>query len=238
MGLAAAVFVMQILVAVAPATAGGSHLAPVRDRYERGEVATLVGYTSGGQLGWIQDGPFFAYLAAGDVTLWASRRLPPDAAALGPLSVQARGRTLRVSVSFPVPEHLAAGVYTVTYCNDPCTTGLGDLIGGSVAVGVDPPTRVQREWPPDDPEIANLADDALLSGPGYRVTAAEVRAPPPAVAAGSDDDPPVGTLLLLATSVLTAGAVVGLQRRRAASLGSTPARSERHVGVSKEPERS
>lgn len=121
MGLAAAVLAVHALIAAAPATAGGSHLSPVRDRYERGEVATLVGYTSGGQLGWIQDGPFHAYLVAGDVAFWADRRLPLDAVALGPLSLQARGRTLRVSISFPVPEHLAAGVYTVTYCKRPAS---------------------------------------------------------------------------------------------------------------------
>jgi hypothetical protein len=176
MALAAAMFVVHALSAVAPATAGGSWLSPVRDRYEPGEVATLVGYTSGGQLGWVQDGPFFAYLVAGDLTLWAEHRLPTDHVALGPLSIQARGRTLRVSISFPVPGHLVAGLYTVTYCNDPCTTGLGDLIGGSVALGVDPPRKVQRAWDLDDPEIANLADDAVLAGPGDSVTAADVRA--------------------------------------------------------------
>lgn len=174
--LAAAMFVVHALTAVTPATAGGSHLSPVRDRYELGEVATLVGYTSGGQLGWLQDGPFYAYLVAGDVTLWSDHRLPVDNVALGPLSVQTRGRTLRVSISFLVPDHLAAGLYNVTYCNDPCTTGLGDLIGGSLAVGVDPPTEVQRAWPLDDPEIANLADDAILTGPGDGVSAADVRA--------------------------------------------------------------
>lgn len=128
------------------------------------------------QLGWLQDGPFYAYLVAGDFTLWAERRLPIDHVALGPLSVQPRGRILRVSISFLVPSHLSSGLYTVTYCNDPCTTGLGDLIGGSLAVGVDPPTEVQRAWPLDDPEVANLADDAILTGPGDGVSAADVRA--------------------------------------------------------------
>jgi hypothetical protein len=169
-------FVVHALAAVAPAAAGGSHMSPVRDRYEPGDVATLVGYTSGGQLGWIQDGPFYAYLVAGDVTLWSDRRLPLDHVGLGPLTVQARGRALRVSITFPVPDHFAPGLYTVTYCNDPCTSGLGDLIGGSVAVSVDPPRTIQREWPVDEPEIANLAADAILTGPGDRVTAADVRA--------------------------------------------------------------
>lgn len=219
--LAAAVFVVHALSAVAPATAGGSWLSPVRDRYEPGEVATLVGYTSGGQLGWVQDGPFFAYLVVGDITLWAEHRLPTDHVALGPLSIQSRGRALRVSISFPVPHHLAAGLYTVTYCNDPCTTGLGDLIGGSVAVGVDPPREVQRGWYLDDPEIANLADDAVLTGPGYDVTAADVRGH-----GEGGEEPPLGIVLVLLTVVAaTAGAAI-LQRRRA---GQTPDDERAHL---------
>ena len=174
---------------VAPASAGGSRLSPVRDRYELGQVATLVGYTSGGQLGWLQDGPFYGYLVADETTLWSDHRLPVDHVALGPLSVQPRGRALRVSISFPVPNDVSPGLYNVTYCNDPCTTGLGDLIGGFLAVGVDAPRQVQREWFLDEPEIANLAADAILTGPGYRVTAGDVRAgrvaEPPASAPGS-----------------------------------------------------
>jgi hypothetical protein len=205
-------FAVHALIGAAPTGAGGSYLSPVRDRYERGEVATLVGYTSGGQLGWVQDGPFFAYLVAGDVTLWADRRLPTEHVALGPLSVEARGRTLRVSISFVVPERLAAGLYTVTYCNDPCTTGLGDLIGGSLAVGIDPPTGVQRAWSLDDPEIADLADDAILSGPGGRATAAEVRAGPAATVLGeTSDDRWLGPMLVLTTAGIAVGAVMRLR---------------------------
>ena len=187
--LVGAIALGSAITAAAPVSAGGSHLAPARDRYERGEVATLVGYTSGGQLGWVQDGPFFAYLVADDTTLWSDHRLPDDHVGLGPLSVQPRGRTLRVSITFLVPDHLATGLYYVTYCNDPCTTGLGDLIGGSLAVGVDPPRPVQRTWPPDEPEIANLVGDAMIAGPGYGMTAADARAgrrvEPPAMGPGS-----------------------------------------------------
>lgn len=172
-------------------------------------MATLVGYTSGGQLGWVEDGPFFAYLVAGDITLWAEHRLPTDHVALGPLSIQARGRALRVSISFPVPHHLAAGLYTVTYCNDPCTTGLGDLIGGSVAVGVDPPREVQREWFLDEPEIANLADDAILTGPGYGVTAADVR-----VYGKGGAEPSLSIVLVLTTVIAATGGALIRQRRR------------------------
>jgi hypothetical protein len=175
MAVLAVVLAVHGLGGAPPALAGGTHLQPVRDRYEAGEVATLVGYTSGGQLGWVQDGPFYAYLVDEGTTLWASRRVPPESLPLGPLTVEARGSTLRVSLSFRLPDQLVPGVYTVSYCNDPCTTGLGDLIGASVAVGVDPPRPVQREWLPDDPEITNLAEDALLTGPGGSYTAGDLR---------------------------------------------------------------
>jgi hypothetical protein len=50
--------------------AGGSWLTPVRDRYEPGEVVTLVGYVGpGGTLGSVEDGPFFAYLRRLEVPL-------------------------------------------------------------------------------------------------------------------------------------------------------------------------
>ena len=194
----AAIVVVLVALATAtavPAGAGGTHMSPVKDRYEPGEVATLVGYTSGGQLGWVQDGPFYAYLVAGEAYLWSDHRLPAGSVPLGPLSLEKKGRTLRVSLSFPVPHDLAPGLYTVTYCNDPCTTGLGDLLGGSLAVSVDPPWTVQREWPLDDPEIANLADDAVLTGPGDAVTAGDVRAgrlAPPPGRRGPGSAPPLG----------------------------------------------
>ena len=176
MAALAALLTIQVLGAASPAMAGGSYLHPVRDRYEVGDVVTLVGYTSGGQLGQAHDGPFFAYLVTEENPLWATRELPGGSVPLGPLTVEPWGPALRVSVSFSLPRHLAPAVYTVTYCNDPCTTGLGDLIGGTVAVGVDAPYAVQRTWFLDDPEVANLADDAVIVGPGRAYTAGDVRA--------------------------------------------------------------
>lgn len=155
--------------AAASAPAPGSQLYPVADRYEPGDRATLVGYTSRGRL---EDGPFYAFLATGtgeDGTL-----------GLGPLRVTETGRegwrALRASVSFTVPGNLDPGRYTVSYCNDPCTAGLGDLSDGVLAIGVDPDVPVARLWPLDEPEIANVADDALIAGPGYQASASVIRA--------------------------------------------------------------
>ncbi len=176
MAALAALLTIHALGAAAPAMAGGSYLYPVRDRYEVGDVVTLVGYTSGGQLGQAHDGPFLAYLVTEENPLWATRKLPAGSVPLGPLNAEQWGPALRVSLSFPLPRHLAPAMYTVTYCNDPCTTGLGDLIGGTVAVGVDAPYAAQRNWFLDDPEVANLADDAVIIGPGRAYTAGDLRA--------------------------------------------------------------
>lgn len=171
----AAVAVATIVVAGAgPAVAGGSRLASVRDRYEAGDVATLVGYTGGPQLeAHRAPGPYRAFLESEDGTVRME---------VGQLELTDRGRrgweSLRVAITFQIPPDVRPGHYFVSYCLDPCESPaqLGDLIGGFLAVGVDPPWRQSREWPLDEPEIQNLADDALLTGPGYQATPAEVRA--------------------------------------------------------------
>jgi hypothetical protein len=184
-----------------PARAGGSWLDPVFDRYEAGEVATLVGYVGPGPLGWVDDGPFFAYLRAGDVQVPPNPVFSDQGTPVGRLEVEPAGGAnanadaslLRVRLSFRLPSSLPPGSYGVAYCNDPCTTGLGDLIGGRLAVGLDPPSPWVRNWPPDEPEIANLGPDALVAGPGYVATADQIRSgavPPPASAVPAPAVPP------------------------------------------------
>jgi hypothetical protein len=170
-----------VVVLASPASAGGSHLDPVKDRYETGEAATLVGYIGPGQLGWVEDGPFYAYLVPGpDETLGGTPLAPPSGTALGPLTVEETGAggylALRISITFTIPSDLAPGPYAVTYCNASCDQGIGDLIGGYVYVGADPPSPITRTWALDEPEIVNLADDALLSGPGFQLSAAQIHA--------------------------------------------------------------
>jgi hypothetical protein len=234
---------------VGPAAAGGGLLYPVHDRYEPGDTATLVGYTGGGQLGWVEDGPFHAWLAptaldggpaadgphrphlpagplvteetgrAGAFRLRVADGPHRPHLPAGPLVTEETGRAgafrLRLSVTVPLPADLAPGRWSLEYCNDPCTTGLGDLVGGFLFVGADPPFPIARQWPLDDPAVADLGDHAVLSGPGYRTTAAEARAglvtawppPPPAVAwAGPREarapvpDPPAAAALPAGTA--------------------------------------
>ncbi|MCA1846395.1 MAG: hypothetical protein LC792_25005, partial [Actinobacteria bacterium] len=178
-GLSAALALLLALAGAAPARAGGSWLDPVADRYEPGDVATLVGYVGRGQLGWVDDGPFYAYLRAGDLGGVAPPGFTDQGLSVGRLEVDPLGgadaTVLRVSLSFRLPSSLPPGSYGVAYCNDPCTNGLGDLIGGRLSVGADPPAPFVRAWPPDEPDVADLAPGALLAGPSSVATAEEVR---------------------------------------------------------------
>lgn len=153
-----------------PAEAGGGRLAPVRNRYDPGEVATLVGYTAGP----VPEDPFYAYLRTADGRAeWY----------VGELAVEETRHAgylhLRVSLSFEVPAEIAPGEYEIVYCDERCTDArLGDLVASPLSIGLDPARRVVREWALDDAELANLAPDAVLVGPGYQTTAALLRAPP------------------------------------------------------------
>jgi len=214
-----------------PAHAGGSWFRPVKDRSEPGEPVTLVGYTGGGTLGGVEDGPFDGYLVTPD-----GARLP-----VGRLDVRETGQggylTLRASITFTLPADLGPGVYEFHYCNAACDEGLGDIIGGEVFVGVDPSYPVSREWALDDPEIANLADDARLVGPGWETTAGELRAGhlprPPTFDTAAPSEP---TTVPMATAVeepsggtsgATTTSVVGGGALAAASLALFGARRRR-----------
>jgi len=179
--------VLAALLLSAPGTAeaGGGRLSPVRDRYEPGEVATLVGYTGGPAAAAVAGEFFYAYLRPVDEDPGAG--LDETDLYVGELFIQETAHAgylaFRVSVTFDVPGDLDPGEYELTYCDDPCTaTPVGDLGPSPLSIGVDPGRRIVREWAPDEPEIANLGPDALLVGPGFQTTAAELRtpAPPPA----------------------------------------------------------
>ena len=180
-GLRAAALLTLALVAVGvgipPARAVPGRLAPVRDSYEPGERATLVGYTGGPTFRGVPAAPFHGYLrvAGGDVPL-------------GRLALEETGHTgflaLRVRVTFDVPLDLEPGEYEVWYCDDPCTRApIGDLGPSPLAIATEPSRPVARQWAFDEPEIANLAPDALIVGPDFEATADDVRAgrvaPPP-----------------------------------------------------------
>jgi len=95
---------------VAPASAKGDGLVPVRDRYEPGETATLVGYSGG---------------PAPTSRFSAGIAKQPDGPVLeiGQLVIQPTGNAdaslaLRVSITFPVPRDLPPGEYQVGFTDE------------------------------------------------------------------------------------------------------------------------
>ncbi len=134
------------IISMAPAGAGGSWLDPSWVRVEAGEHIELSGFVSHGQLGWIEDGPFYAYLRGdtyGEVITEGFGGTETDVP-LGKLNAAAQSTGIQVSADFVLPTDMPPGEYWVLVCNDPCTTGLGDLIGGVIYVGVDPPSREEE----------------------------------------------------------------------------------------------
>lgn len=142
-----------------PAHAGGANLHPVQDRYEPGDVATLVGYVSPSPTGgWLDDGPYFTYAEVGP-----NRRVLLGRVGMEPSP--AVPAMQRVSLTFEVPDDLVAGHYQLVTCTERCAKGLGDLAGGTLNVGLDPVQPIVREWPPTEPEIANLPAGARTTWP-------------------------------------------------------------------------
>jgi len=207
----AAAATLVLLAAMAPpASAGGSWLYPAEDEYSPGDQAVLQGDFGHGQLGWLEDGPFFAFLRVDPDAVEASA---PDAwpyihasdVPLGEIMFESGGINLIATVSFIVPE-LPPGSYEVTYCNDPCTNGIGDLIGGAISVGQST----------DQTTIEHEADDDAISASTSATTINDSAEPPaPVNAAGDADGDSLPNWLLvglLATIGLAAAITVLTQR--------------------------
>jgi hypothetical protein len=179
----------------------------VQDRHEAGDKVTVVGYTGGcrhlpEEVAGNDDRPLYGYLLdEGFIDRYGPVEGSPPGevdelareGALGQFTVADTGHGQegrRVSLTFRLPEDLPSGTYFVGICQDPCTRllrpGAGPRIGTQgwpswpIYVGVDPPDPRQlvRDWPLDDPAIADLPNSAFVRDTdGSIVTAAELRAP-------------------------------------------------------------
>ena len=140
-----------LLTISSAAAAGGSWLEPTGVPVEPGESISLSGDVSTGQLGWVEDGPYFAYLHGDEYGTIISEGLGglETDVPLGRLEINASGNRAQVSIEFVLPNDTPNGEYWVTACNTPCRTGFGDLIGSTLFVGTDPPAvdegSVQRD---------------------------------------------------------------------------------------------
>ena len=170
------------LVATPPAHAGGcDSYYPVHDRYEPGDVVTMVGYTAAAVEGWRDRAPYVAIVRP-------HYEDDPDGIAppipVGELEITeieafvgwpgAEPRpALRASVSFTIASDFSRGRYAVDSVGRD-DAGLGWLCAGPLNVGVDPIRPLQRHsyWPPDEPEWANVVTVPIP------MTAAPPPAPP------------------------------------------------------------
>lgn len=132
-----------ILIAPAPALAGGSLMEWDAPAYAPGQIATGHGTFFDGccSRGMAKDGPYFAYLVPAD----GHGEIPPlpkEAIIVAPLSDTEEGPPWGVALSFTVPDVPAGSYYNVLLCNDPCTEFLGDSMGNGFAV-VSSPERAE-----------------------------------------------------------------------------------------------
>jgi hypothetical protein len=152
-----------MLISVSPALAGGTWLDPSWERVEAGDHVELSGFVANGQLRWIEEGPFFAYLsgdAYGQVVARSAGGTETDVP-LGELGAIAGSSGVQVSIDFMLPTDIPRGEYRVLVCNKPCTTGLGDLVGGVIYVGVDAPS-FEEEITSIDPGNLTLSGTSLI----------------------------------------------------------------------------
>ena len=182
----------------APA-AGASCPQPLEDRYDPGEVVTIVGYSTGclavaTRATARDERPLYGYLHPDPCTEVSGTRCRAIRSGYGSLDDPTSGlplgrfaidettqewRGLRMSLTFRLPTDLPRGAYVVAICRDPCSQRPGKVGQWLIHVGVDPSPdrRPVRHWPLDDPSVQDLPDKARLVGyDGQEITAAEVRA--------------------------------------------------------------
>lgn len=127
---------VMLLAATAPAFAGGAvwHFEGYHQPGDIVESTTAVAWDHNSQLGTPEDGPFLIYLAPaeGETATWPG--VPEEGLLVGIAEVHegsyAGAPSFYQAVArFEIPD-VAPGTYQIFHCNDPCTTTLGDIIGG------------------------------------------------------------------------------------------------------------
>ena len=121
----------------APASAGGVILDLRHDFYLAGEVVSgRSGVWLKSSMGRLEDGPYFVYLS--EMTKRIPPPLPRGSLNVAPLDVEPRptGQYGDASFEFVLPQ-VEPGRYWLTFCNDPCTKPLGDLMGAELIVAAD-----------------------------------------------------------------------------------------------------
>jgi hypothetical protein len=206
------------------AGAGGSSLGFERAEYLPGDGARATGrfFPVEGS-GWLDDGPFFVwameharYNAALAGAPWPS--VPAEAIRLGQLQPSGGAPTPATSfhVDFRVPD-VPPGYYTLIVCNDPCTTTLGDFVGGTLTVNT-------AGAPPLPPllgvDATAIPSEAAGSAPTPPPSAAPGVPPAPISvdrSAEVEDDATPAWFWLGLGGLVVAGGALALRRTRARS---------------------
>jgi hypothetical protein len=172
LGVLAALIACSIALLVGVASAGGSPWEFDRDSYEPGDraVARAPFGTGCCNTGWLDEGPYFAWVLPRGEGGGGSAVIPADALRVGEVetseqSYEYEGRTFShfvASVAFSVPD-LPPGPYSLLHCNDPCTKTLGDITDGFFWVG-----------PPGDPALLTPTTAATTSTTTTPPTTTEV----------------------------------------------------------------
>ena len=168
------VIVQTIAIATA-AYAGGTWMKTPDQEVAPGEEVDLVGYVGAADAPRVEESQWLARLNLAPMPEHGS--VEPRWMPLGPVTVERSGLggylEYRVSLTFTVPDVLEPGNYMIAVSNE-AGDYLGDLIGASLAIGVEP-WPPSYEWPRDEPLVAQLPDHAWLRGPNWEITAGQVK---------------------------------------------------------------
>ncbi len=118
----------------------------------------------------------------------------------------------------PVPP----GLYSVLHCNYPCTTTLGDIIGGVFWVGAPQPGAPSTSGQTPLPTVTNPPTPSVLPPPAADPPTATVALRPttePVMTMRASDDPAgsdslLASVLVAALAAIVAGGMVAATRRR------------------------
>ena len=161
-----------------PAAAGGSWMESPHERIEAGDETIFVGYVQMPRDGW-EDLEWVATLSGPMPEVVNQHSVLPEVMVVGPVTLDPTGiggyLGLRVSVAVTLPDDMEAGVYSLDV-RGPGGEFLSDLIGAMFAVGLEPESEKWLEWALDEPLIAELPDHAMVAGPGFAISAADLRA--------------------------------------------------------------
>ncbi len=125
-----------VLLAAAPALAGGA-VWDFEGYHEPGDLVestTAVAWGHNPQLGTPEDGPYLIYLAPAESEAAAWPGIPEEGLLVGIVEVYEGSYVgapsfYQAVARFEIPQ-VPPGDYQVFHCNDPCTTMLGDVVGG------------------------------------------------------------------------------------------------------------